>query len=363
VSRSKSAPKPKISLIIPVYNVEKYLAECLDSVINQTLREIEIICVNDGSTDSSSEILEQYANRDTRIKIINQVNSGLSVARNRGLDEAAGEYIQFVDSDDYITLETCQKLYEVAHRIPGGYDFIGFSGDVFTEESKLLKQSEFTKITYWRKQVYSPSSGNKLFCKLVMNDEYFVNAFLYVSKRTHLLNKGVRFEEGRLFEDNWFTYLNLIQAKRALILPDRLYHRRLRSDSIMMAQFSSVYAVSLWVFLNQVLDYIAKNAMTRLERAASIKATEWAGRKILEFIKIASPQELAEAEAQCNGFKLPPDFYPSMIDVATYALRTEQLLERIRRTPTFRVGQVIVWVPRQIALWIGWLIRKVRERN
>jgi hypothetical protein len=196
-----------------------------------------------------------------------------------------------------------------------------------------------------------------------MNDEYFVNPFLYASKRTHLLNKGVRFEEGRLFEDNWFTYLNLIQAKRALILPDRLYQRRLRSDSIMMTQFSSVYAVSLWVFLNQILNYLAQNVMSRTERAASIKATEWAGRKILEFTESADPEELAKARIETGDFKLPLDFYPSMIDVATYALRTEQLLGRIRRTPTFRVGQVIVWVPRQIALGIGWLIRKARGRG
>ena len=91
---------PKVSVIIPVYNVEKYLKQCLDSVVNQTLKDIEIICVNDGSTDNSLEILEEYAQKDNRIIIISQENQGQSVARNIALEKATGEYVGFVDSDD-----------------------------------------------------------------------------------------------------------------------------------------------------------------------------------------------------------------------------------------------------------------------
>ena len=92
---------PKISVIIPVYNVEKYLSECLDSVISQTLKDIEIICVNDGSTDNSLQILKEYASKDTRIKIIDKENEGQGYARKVGLDVANGEYILFCDSDYY----------------------------------------------------------------------------------------------------------------------------------------------------------------------------------------------------------------------------------------------------------------------
>ena len=98
-----------ISIIVPVYNVEKYLAECLDSLINQTYQYIEIICVNDGSVDNSKSILEEYASKDYRIKIINQNNQGLSAARNPGMREASGKYIMFVDSDDWIDLCTCKE--------------------------------------------------------------------------------------------------------------------------------------------------------------------------------------------------------------------------------------------------------------
>ena len=103
---------PLISVIIPVYNVEKYLHRCLDSVIAQTYQNIEIICVDDGSIDESGRICNQYAVRDARIKVIHQENQGLSAARNRGLDAAEGEYIAFVDSDDYILEDMYKKMLD-----------------------------------------------------------------------------------------------------------------------------------------------------------------------------------------------------------------------------------------------------------
>ena len=108
--------QPLISIIIPVYNVERYLAQCLDSVINQTYPNLEIICVNDGTTDSSGQILEQYAQKDGRIVVIVQENQGLSGARNTGLKHVHGKYIMFVDSDDWIELETCEDAVIAAEK-------------------------------------------------------------------------------------------------------------------------------------------------------------------------------------------------------------------------------------------------------
>lgn len=106
--------EPKVSVIIPVYNVEPFLARCLDSVVGQTLREIEIVCVDDGSPDRSIDILRRYAAGDNRIRVISQENRGLGGARNRGFDAATGEYILFVDSDDWIDPAYCERLYEAA---------------------------------------------------------------------------------------------------------------------------------------------------------------------------------------------------------------------------------------------------------
>ena len=106
--------KPLVSVLIPVYNVEKYLERCLDSILKQTLTKIEIICVNDGSTDNSLSILKEYQKKDSRIIIVNKENGGLPSARNAGLDRAEGKYVGFVDSDDYIEPNMFQKLYDTA---------------------------------------------------------------------------------------------------------------------------------------------------------------------------------------------------------------------------------------------------------
>ena len=103
---------PCITIIVPVYNVEKYLRRCLDSIIGQTYQNLEILCIDDGSTDSSGEICKQYAAQDERIKVLRQENHGVSAARNKGLDAATGEYIAFVDSDDYIEADMIGRLYQ-----------------------------------------------------------------------------------------------------------------------------------------------------------------------------------------------------------------------------------------------------------
>ena len=106
----------KISVLVPIYNVEKYLPECLDSLISQTLKDIEIICINDGSTDSSLQIIKRYAKKDSRIIVINKKNSGYGDSMNQGLAKATGEYIAIVESDDYIDEDAWENLYKLAKK-------------------------------------------------------------------------------------------------------------------------------------------------------------------------------------------------------------------------------------------------------
>ena len=106
----------KVSIVVPIYNVEKYLRQCLNSIINQTLKDIEIICVNDGSTDLSTQIINEFAEKDNRIKIINKENSGYGASMNRGFDSATGEYLGIVESDDYADPCMFEKLYGIAKK-------------------------------------------------------------------------------------------------------------------------------------------------------------------------------------------------------------------------------------------------------
>ena len=128
---------PKVSIIVPTYNVEQYLHECMDSIINQTLKDIEIICVDDGSTDNSGKILDEYATRDNRIKVIHKQNGGYGRAMNVGFDNATGEYIGIVEPDDYVALDMYEELYKKA--IENDVDFIKADFNRFVNENNELK--------------------------------------------------------------------------------------------------------------------------------------------------------------------------------------------------------------------------------
>ncbi|MBR1735149.1 MAG: glycosyltransferase [Alphaproteobacteria bacterium] len=211
----------KISVIVPIYNVEKYIRRCLDSIINQTFHELEIICVNDGSTDKSEEILIEYKKKDSRIKIINQENSGLSAARNSGLKIAQGEYVGFVDSDDWIDLDFFEKLYSAAKTC---------DADAACAEIKRTHASGkiITKLKFEKLQVltsvYEKYSYNKIpkMC-YVWNKIY---------KKSELDRQNLSFKEGVMFEDIYFTPKFLYFSKKIVIVPDVYYNYWANNKSI-----------------------------------------------------------------------------------------------------------------------------------
>ncbi|MDR1925004.1 MAG: glycosyltransferase, partial [Planctomycetaceae bacterium] len=129
---------PKVTVIIPVYNTELYLRECLESVVNQTFVELQVICVNDGSTDGSFLILQEYASRDDRFLLINLPNGGVSIARNTACEYARGEYILFIDSDDFIDLDAVRQLYARAKET--GADVVQFDVQICYNKSHIIKR-------------------------------------------------------------------------------------------------------------------------------------------------------------------------------------------------------------------------------
>ena len=236
--------KVKVSVIVPVYNVEKYLRQCLDSVVNQTLNEIEILCVNDGSTDSSKQILEEYSQKDERIKIINQKNKGLGAARNTGIEVATGEYVGFVDSDDWVKLDAYEKLYNNARSLNS--DVVMSPVHVYDDTSKELKDDQ----PYFTLECFDKNFDNVVFNQKDTKDFLFticVTAWNKIYKTEFLNEINARFPENILFEDNPFFYETYLKADNVSLIRDFLFYYRInRNDSIMSkkdSKFSDIIKI------------------------------------------------------------------------------------------------------------------------
>lgn len=202
----------KVSIIIPVYNTEKFLKKCMDSIVNQTLKEIEIICINDGSTDNSLKILEEYATNDNRIKLINQNNLGQGTARNKGLEIACGEYIGFVDSDDWIDEDYFEKLYNSAKKHNAALACCSLRREY------PFKQS-------WRLHVEKEE---------IIETPMEKFKYLYIPKQCYPVNKiyrkadldkhNIKFPEGMYFEDMPFNLNAVYYLDKMVTVPGIIYH-------------------------------------------------------------------------------------------------------------------------------------------
>ncbi len=213
---------PKISVIIPVYNVEPYLRQCLDSVVNQTMRDIEIICVNDGSTDGSLAILEEYAAQDERITVISQENGGLNAARNAGLSRVTGEYIAIVDSDDWVELNICERVYGAAQKANAEVVMFLFNQ---IKDQQILKP-DLCRIPWSEKC----SDYDKLHA-LFTNPP---NCWSRIWKKTLILDNKITFPENLIVgEELPFVTEAVLRANKMVLLPQALYNYRIRGGSIM----------------------------------------------------------------------------------------------------------------------------------
>lgn len=222
---------PKVSVIVPVYNVEKYLERCVDSLRNQTLREIEIILIDDGSTDKSGIICDQYKEKDVRIKVIHKKNEGQGLARNTGLDIAKGKYIAFLDSDDYMEEDAYEKI----------------SRNMDEEQAELccfgyVKQNEKGKIFYrseLNREIYELDDIRNLFILHFFGDEpgdsrlSGVSACMTMYSREIISREKIRFNSERivLSEDTIFNLDYCHFVNRAVVMADELYHYCQKTDS------------------------------------------------------------------------------------------------------------------------------------
>lgn len=211
--------KIRFSIIIPAYNTEDYLKDCLDSVFNQTYKNFEVIVVNDGSTDNSYKIIASYKNQKNLI-VLNQENQGLSVSRNNGVDVAKGEYIIFLDSDDYLELDAL----EIIDKNLNDEDVLRFQLTTVDENGNMLKKEfgcEFRNI-----------NGPKSFENIV-KEKYIDNAWLYCYQNTFYKDNKFKFKKGFYHEDFGLVPIILLKAKKVSSINNSLYNYRQRKNSIM----------------------------------------------------------------------------------------------------------------------------------
>jgi glycosyltransferase involved in cell wall biosynthesis len=213
----------KMSVIVPVYNVQEYIKQCLESIINQTLHDIEILVVDDGSIDNSISIVKQY--KDERIRIITKENGGLSSARNAGIKEVKGEYISFIDSDDFLLYDTAlEEMYDLA---------IINNSDVVIGNALEYYSEQHNHPIYRNREVFVESTMNseELLVNFLKSKSMHAPVWLNIY-RSELIVNSTSFKEGILHEDEEFTPRILLKAKNVTVYPNEFYGYRQREGSI-----------------------------------------------------------------------------------------------------------------------------------
>lgn len=237
---------PKISVLVPVYNVERYLRTCLESIVTQTFSDIEIICMDDGSTDKSGEILDEYARKDKRIRVVHKSNSGYGSTMNQAVSLACGEYIGIVESDDFIAPDMYERLYAAVDK--NHLDFV--KSDFF----RLWTHEDGTKELEYRKLTERMDLYHKVLNPNEEKEAYYLEKFTWnaLYRRSFLIEHGIRYHEtpGASYQDNGFWFQTFYFARRVMFLNQAFYHYKQDNPDSSINSSKKVYA------MKQEYDYI-----------------------------------------------------------------------------------------------------------
>ncbi len=303
--------KPKVSVIVPVYNVEPYLRECLDSVKNQTLREIEIICVDDGSPDNCGEILDEYAKKDERFIIIHQENKGLPMARQAGMDIARGEYMKHVDSDDYLDLDALEICYNEAKK--DDVDILVHGAYAFNQDKqRIARQFPYRLITDQQFGKFGGAMWNKLYKSEFIRK----NNFNYYG----VCNMG---------EDEFFNMVCIPAAKRLKTIPKILYHYREYPQSLMATVKGEKNAKERLNNILKAYKYWRKNGYFS-NATACLKFLRWE----LSSLQGDEPQI----------YKM---FHDTLSELEPNLLTDKKLVAQLTKRERNKLNKILASVPRQ----------------
>lgn len=242
---------PKVSVIIPVYNVENYLRECLDSVLAQTLNDIEVICVNDGSTDDSGAILDEYAKSDERVVVLHQENTGQGIARNNALKLAKGEYVAFVDPDDLISTDMYEKMYNEA---------VNNHADVVQCDYEEFYHSGYKNRICLKDKGYEPQTclrQEEILKSLPVNIVFMVWSRIY--KRAMIVENDIKFAPLKRAEDHTWSIESLICANKVFYIDECFYHYRMNPASTVNRNAKKYF--DCLEIVNSVRDILSKHGL------------------------------------------------------------------------------------------------------
>ncbi len=365
------AKNVKVSIVIPIYNVERYLRQCLESVVNQTLKDIEIICVNDGSTDSCQAIIAEYAARDSRVKVIEKANSGYGHSMNVGFGLASGEYIGIVESDDYAEPEMFETLYRIASRnrldvVKSGYYFYYSVPKERNEKqvivSKVLSNKTFCPMTDFKS-------------KMEMVEFFNLKPTIWsaIYRGDFIRENGIRFNEtpGASFQDASFNFKVWSCAQRVQLLQEAFLHYRQDNESSSVNSKGKVFCVcdeyeEMQRFLDEHPE--KKGALEYIKNRIKYDSYMWNYERLASQYKyIFIERAAAEFKADMADGKLDKQYFEwykwenlfSIID-DPIAWHTRQMLEKgskyvdekelekVLNSASYRIGRMITFVPRKV---------------
>lgn len=245
---------PKISVIVPVYKVEHFLDRCIRSIVEQTLEEFELILVNDGSPDNCPMICDTWAEKDSRIKVVHKTNGGISDARNAGLDIATGEYIGFVDSDDYIRKDMYELLLNILDST--GADFIKSNYISFEEEEIPVYESADARIT-----IFDTVEALENFMNQEWSSEKPMKSTIWDGLYKKELFSNIRFPKGKINEDTFIFPELILKAKKIVHINEAYYYYYKRPGSIVHSDINEreINSRDLWIHIGSVIENLTNN--------------------------------------------------------------------------------------------------------